>query len=119
MHFATVEPGLFQRVVNRCARPGTPCMNDVMAQDRSAGGGHPQSNQPGTGMPSGRNAPPPSGAKPEGAIFKEGNEIAPVPNVTKPRQPGAPGATQPGSPRNRDMSFLLPTVPGAARTARG
>jgi cytochrome o ubiquinol oxidase subunit 2 len=119
MRFATVQPGLFQRVVNRCVRPGTPCMTDVMAQDRGAGGGHPQSNQPGTGMPSGRNAPPPNGAKPEGAIFKEGNEIAPSPNVTKPRQPGAPGATQPGSPRNRDMSFLLPTVSGVARTARG
>jgi cytochrome o ubiquinol oxidase subunit 2 len=120
MRFATVEPGLFQRIVNRCARPGTPCMSDIMAQDQRAGGGHPDATQAGAGMPSGRSAPPPAGTKPEGALFKEGDEIAPVPNVTKPRQPGPPGATKPGSPRNRDMSFLLPTVPGAAaRAARG
>ena len=38
------------------------------------------------------------------ALFKEPGEIAPVPNVTKKRQPGAPGSTEPASPRNRDMS---------------
>lgn len=31
--FSSVEDGLFDRVVNRCAEDGQPCMNEVMAQD--------------------------------------------------------------------------------------
>jgi cytochrome o ubiquinol oxidase subunit 2 len=120
MRFAAVVPGLFDRVVNRCVAPGTPCMSDVMARDRQAGGGHPHPMKAGSGMPAGRAAPPPRGTKPEGALFKDTDEIAPAPNVTKPRQPGAPGATQPDSPRNRDMSFLLmPPGPASAGSARG
>jgi len=41
MRFAAVQPGLFDRIVNRCAVPGTPCMKDVMAHDRQASGGTP------------------------------------------------------------------------------
>ncbi|HEX8414226.1 MAG TPA: ubiquinol oxidase subunit II [Sphingomicrobium sp.] len=119
MHFAAVQPELFDRVVNRCVAPGTPCMRDVMAQDQRAGGGGRHEMEAGAGMPSGRNAPPPRGTKPEGALLKDAEDIAPGPNVTKPRKPGAPGATQPDSKRNRDMSLLVPTVPGAARAARG
>ena len=117
MRFAAVAPGLFDRVVNRCVAPGTPCMSDIMARDRQAGGGHPGAMKAGEGMPPGRAAPPPRGEKPKGALFKDADEIAPVPNVTKPPKPGAPGATQPDSPRNRDMSFLL--VPGASRPVHG
>jgi cytochrome o ubiquinol oxidase subunit 2 len=93
-------------------------MSDVMAHDMQAGGGKPDVARAGAGMP-GRGAPPPRGGKPEGALFKDGNEKGSSPNVTKPRQPGAPGAAEPASPRNRDMSFLLQTAPGTARTARG
>ena len=103
MRFAAVQPGLFDRVVNRCAKPGTPCMSDIMAHDRRAGGAK-GTVAVGSGMPARNAAPPPGGKKPEGALFKNSNEIAPVPNVTKPRQPGAPGATKPDTPRNRDMS---------------
>ena len=117
MRFAAFQPGLFDRVVNRCVRPGTPCMSDVMAHDQRVGGGDPHAMQAGAGMPQGRDAPPPAGDKPKGALFKDADEIAPAPNVTKPRKPGAPGSTDPDSPRNRDMSFL--TVPGVPRTARG
>jgi cytochrome o ubiquinol oxidase subunit 2 len=116
IRFAAVQPGLFDRVVNRCVAPGTPCMSDVMKHDRGAGGGHPD-GEVGSGMPSRGNSAPPRGKKPEGAIFKQGNEIAPVPNVTKPRQPNPPGPTKPDSPRNRDMSFLTPTVPGSPPAA--
>ncbi len=97
MHFASVDASLFQRIYERCVRPGQPCMSALMAKDGGTGSIPHQ--------------------KPEGALFKDESEIAPVPNVTKPRQPGAPGATEPASPRNRDMSFLL--VPGADRPARG
>jgi len=39
--------------------------------------------------------------------------------VTKPRQPGVPGSTDPASPRNRDMSLLiLPTAPAPVAIAR-
>jgi len=119
MRFAAVQPGLFDRIVNRCVEPGTPCMSDVMARDRQVGGGDPHAMRAGAGMPQGRDAPPPHGAKAKGALMKDPNEIAPAPNVTKPRQPQPPGSTHPSSPSNRDMTLLLPTVPGAARTARG
>ena len=119
MRFGAVEAGLFDRVVNRCVRPETPCMTDVMTRDMRMGGGNPHEMEAGAGMPMGRNAPPPNGTKPKGALFQKPGEIAPGTNVTKPRKPGPPGPTKPGSRRNRDMSFLLPTVPGIARTARG
>ena len=120
MYFARVQPALFTKVYERCVVPGTPCMSDIMARDRAAGGGHPQAMEAGSGMPAGRGSMP-RGERPEGGLMKDADEIETAPNVTKPRQPGAPGATKPDSPRNRDMSFLLlPTVPGAtARTARG
>ena len=118
MRFAAVEPGLFDRVVNRCVRPGTPCMTDVMAHDRGAGGGDPHAMRAGPGMPAGHATPPPGGQKPDGALLKKPGEIAPAPNVTKPRQPGPPGTTGPASPANRDMSFL-PAMPGAPRLAHG
>ncbi|MFS0773455.1 ubiquinol oxidase subunit II [Sphingomonas sp. 1P08PE] len=114
MRFAAVQPGLFDKVVERCVRPGTPCMSDVMARDRRAGGGDPHDVRAGAGMPQGRDAPPPTGEKAEGALFKDTDEIAPAPNVTKPRKPGAPGSTDPNSPRNRDMSFLQKPTHGVA-----
>ena len=104
MRFAAVAPGLFDRIVERCATPGTPCMSEVMARDA----------HPGAVMPAGRDTPGPPGAKSEGAFFKQGNEIAPGPNVTKPRAAPPPGVSKPASPRNRDMSFLL--VPGTRLT---
>jgi cytochrome o ubiquinol oxidase subunit 2 len=120
IRFAAVQPGLFDRIVNRCVAPGTPCMSDVMARDQQVGGGNPHDMRAGAGMPQGRDsAAPPRGEKPDGALFKNGSEIAPAPNVTKPRGAQPPGGTQPNNPSNRDMSFLLPSVPGTARTVRG
>jgi cytochrome o ubiquinol oxidase subunit 2 len=107
MLFAQVTPGLFDRVVNRCVAPGTPCMSDVMAHDRLADGA----------MDAAHDVPPPPGGMSKGAMFKTGTDIAPGLNVTRPREPGAPGPTQPASPRNRDMSFLLP--PGSSGAGRG
>ena len=38
--FGSVESDLFHRVLNRCVPPGTPCMHEVMAQDRQRGSAH-------------------------------------------------------------------------------
>jgi cytochrome o ubiquinol oxidase subunit 2 len=108
--FASVTPGLFDRIVNRCVAVGTPCMSDVMAHDRQAD----------ALTPAGGGAPPPHGGMPKGALFKGAREISPGLNVTQPRGPGVPGSTQPASPRNRDVSFLPPsTAPGLPGVGRG
>ena len=113
--FATVEPDLFDRVLNRCVAPGTPCMRDVMAKD-----GHRMGGAMGAAMPSPRAGPPPHGHRPDGALLKQPEEIAPGSNVTKPPSPGTPGVTKPDSPKNRDLSFLtLPAAFGAPDRARG
>jgi cytochrome o ubiquinol oxidase subunit 2 len=113
--FGAVAPDLYDRILNRCVRPGTPCMKDVMAQDGHQGHiGHEGV------MPPSRGSPPPGGTPATGAIFKAPSEIAPAPNVTKPPAPGAPGATQPNSPKNRDLSVLTPPAgPGQADLAHG
>ncbi|SEM70484.1 cytochrome bo3 quinol oxidase subunit 2 [Sphingomonas gellani] len=117
MRFAGVDADLFRRVVERCVEPGKPCMSDVMRHDQAQGGGEPNDVRAGAGMPSGHESMPPHGQKPEGAIFKDGEEKGSGPNITKPRGPGAPGSTQPASQKNRDMSYLIiPPVPGVAGT---
>lgn len=115
LYFSGVDAGLFDRIYNRCARPGTPCMSDVMRQDRKAGGTHPHDPAAGSGMPSGHGAPPPHGDKPEGGLFKQGDEKGTGPNVTKPPAPGAPGSTKPDSLKNRDMSLNRPHAAPARR----
>lgn len=116
MHFASVTPGLFNRVLNRCVAPGKPCMIDVMRHDmaRSGGaGGH------GMIMPPGRNTVPANAPKATPAFDKAPSEKGSGPNVTKPAQPNAPGAAKPGDQRNRDLTALdLPLAPGAMRAAR-
>ncbi|MDO7840751.1 ubiquinol oxidase subunit II [Sphingomonas immobilis] len=109
--FTSVQADLFDRVVNRCVAPDTPCMRDIMAHDRMAEGQSPHAMPPMLPMPAaGHDTPPPPGGKPKGALFKNKDEIAPQPNIDKPRGP-APGKTDPDSPRNRDMSLLLPAAP--------
>jgi cytochrome o ubiquinol oxidase subunit II len=106
MHFASAEANLFDRIYNRCVRPGTPCMRDVMQHDQHRGGGHPQAPV-GGGIPSSRNVPPPPGEKPEGGLFKQGPEKGSGPNITKPREPGEPDTEKPGSD-GKTMSFHIP-----------
>ena len=103
MRFAAVQPGLYDRVVNRCVRPGTPCIADVMARDRRAGGGNPNSNAAGSGMPASRSAPPENG-KPKGELFKKPSEVKPI-----HRDANAPDSNV--------TSFLIP--PRATGAARG
>lgn len=106
MYFASVEGNLFDRIYNRCVRPGTPCMSDVMRRDMQAGGSH--------GHGAG-GAPPPDGRKPEGALFKQDEEKGEVPHHTAPR-PGMPGTTKrDAEPRPKTSQSIVPALPGAPR----
>ena len=119
MRFASVQPGLFDRIVNRCVEPGKPCMVDVMAHDMKAGGGDPRDPRVGAGMPPGRAAAPITGGKPTPALQKAPEDKGIGPTVTKPAQPGTPGQRNPGDQRNRDMSATDPRpAPGAHRAGR-
>lgn len=119
MRFASVQSGLFDRIVNRCVEPGKLCMVDVMARDMARAGGNPNAHRMGAGMAPGRSAAPIMGEKPVPALQKAPEDKGSGPNVTKPEKPGAPGQTKPGDQRNRDMSAVLPLpVPGAARAVR-
>ena len=101
MHFGVVSADLFNRVVNRCVEPGTPCASDVMAHDMSMGPAH--------GMTPGREAAPLNGVKPTPALQKPPQEKGSGANVTKKPEPGGPpGQLVPGAPRNRDLTLLSP-----------
>lgn len=106
MYFGQVQPGLFDRVYQRCVRPGTPCMSDMMRHDQDGGK-----------MPSMHGSQPPGGTKPKGAIFQDGTEIDVSPNRGK--QPTKPsGNANPNDPNNRDMSRIdIPARTGAPRAA--
>ncbi|MGN6818025.1 MAG: ubiquinol oxidase subunit II [Sphingomonas sp.] len=67
IYFSGVEPSLFDRVYNRCVRPGTPCMADQMnAGTKAAAGGMPTSmSHGGASMPGTPSHPLP--ASPAGA----------------------------------------------------
>ena len=109
LHFGSVMPGLFDRVLNRCVAPGTPCTIDIMRRDMERSSG---------AMP-GRSAAPLHGETPTPALFKAPQDKGTGPNVTKPARPGAPGDQKPGDPRNRDMSATQPIpAPGALRAVR-
>ncbi len=108
MHFGAVEPGLFDRVVQMCVRPGQPCMGATMAHDAQHQGSHPPVNN---------RAPRPG--EPKGALLKAPEEKGTSPHLSAPR--GEPkGTAEPGDESNRNMSRLeLPVLPGTAATAQG
>ena len=89
LYFSGVEGDLFQRILRRCVKPGTPCASGMH-------GGQPEKG------------------KPEGAIFREGEEKGEGPNRTSPESKTDGGADAHGHPKT---SLLLPTmtVPGAPR----
>jgi cytochrome o ubiquinol oxidase subunit 2 len=91
MRFASVDPDLYRRILERCVEPGKPCMSETMTKDRMRGGGHPHDVRPGAGMPAGRGSVPTD--KPEGAVFKSPAETRPVPN--RKEFGVSPGGTHP------------------------
>ena len=93
MRFGRDDPGLYRRILERCVEPGTRCMSETMQHQ----GPH------GTAIPP-RGVTTPAD-KPEGAIFKEGEDKGSGSNVTKPAPPAeAPGVEEPGAPANRNLS---------------
>ena len=109
MRFASVQPDLFRRILERCVEPGKPCMSDVMRHDMARGGGHPGDVRPGAGMPPGRGSAPLHGQKPEGAILRSPEEKGSGEHSSEPANPNAaPGVTKPGAPENRNMTAVTP-----------
>lgn len=99
MRFGQVRPDLFARIVNRCVRPGTPCMSDTMRRDMRRGGGEPGPGGVGggfgTGTAPGRGSVPTDTPIP--ALQKEPAEKGSGSRAPKPSGPG---------PRERDTAAL-------------
>ena len=100
IRYAAVSPGLFTRIAERCVPPGSVCMSQMMNHDGA--------KMDHGAIPPGRLSPPPGGERPDGALMKSPDEIAPGSNITKPAEAPPPGTTKPASPQNRDMTFLIP-----------
>ena len=83
MYFAGVDPTLFNRIYNRCVKPGTPCMSDMMRHAQQGGHDRPRTDE----------------AKPDGALFKQGEEKGSGESLTPP--PGAQGSPAPHSHQER------------------
>lgn len=83
MYFGRVDADLYRRILERCVKPGTPCMTEIMARDRAAGGGHPHARKAGAGMPAGRQSVPQERTQ-EPAAFRAPGEMGEGENVTAP-----------------------------------
>ena len=69
IRFAAVDSDLYRRILERCIKPGTPCMSQLMAHDKGAGGHMPP-----------RGSSMPQGGKPEGALQKSPDEKGAIRN---------------------------------------
>ena len=96
--FGRVDPALFERIVNLCAHPGTPCMSTLVEEGRGndTSGPAPVADAPG--------AP---AKNPPGALFRSPEQKGSSPNVTAPRGQPA-GNTHPDADANRNMTMLTP-----------
>ncbi|MFD1035387.1 ubiquinol oxidase subunit II [Sphingomonas hankookensis] len=109
MGFAGVEPGLFNRIVQMCVKPGTPCMTESMGH-----GGH------GSAVNS---RLPQEGERTKGALEKAPSDYGVSPHSSGDAPQGskaAPGAAEPGSDANRNMTRIAPfAMPGRPAPAQG
>lgn len=101
MHFGTIEAGLFDRIVQMCVKPGTPC--NMPAMHHGAGAQEvapPVNDKPGEGA--------------KGAIMQSPDEMKMSPHMMHPH--GAPaGHSEPGAESNRNMTRMdATTYPGRA-----
>lgn len=83
MIFASVDRDLYRRILERCVKPGTPCMTDIMARDRAAGGGHPHRMEAGAGTAPGRQSIPQT-PRPEPGAFRAPGEMGTGENYSAP-----------------------------------
>ncbi|WP_425505621.1 ubiquinol oxidase subunit II [Sphingomonas chungangi] len=77
MRWASVDPTLFDRVVNRCETPGTPCMIDLMKKDM---GGMPMGHPEGHQLPVNDTLP----TSPPGALMRSPSQLG---NSARPANP--------------------------------
>jgi len=99
IRYAAVLPGLFDKIVNMCVKPGTTCMADTMRHDMAIpkGEGHP--------MPTNDSDVGTGPAKPRGALQKAPRDMGTSPHTTSPTGPNhAPGNAAPGTDANRNMT---------------
>lgn len=113
MRYASVDAGLFARVLNMCVRPNTPCMADTMHRDmQRRGEGH------GHGHPPVNDTAQPVPGEPEGALMQHPSEHQPSPHLSAPHGEPA-GRSEPGSDANRNMTRNdIPARPGHAPVVR-
>jgi len=108
MGFGGVEQGLFTRIVQMCVKPGTPCMTESMGH-----GGH------GSAV----NSRLPEGERTKGALEKAPSDYGVSPHSSGDAPQGssaAPGAADPGSDANRNMTRIAPpAIPGRNAPALG
>lgn len=95
LRFGQSEPDLFRRILERCVRPGAPCMSETMMRDMRRGGGKPEDPRFGTGTAPGRGT---TGQRPTPAVEKD----APEGSGSRAPKPAGPG------PRERDTTALPP-----------
>jgi cytochrome o ubiquinol oxidase subunit 2 len=83
LYFGGVDATLFDRIYNRCVKPGTPCMSDMMRHAGKGGHAAPRTDQ----------------GKAEGALFKQDGEKDSGESLTPP--PGAQASPAPHSHQER------------------
>ncbi len=109
IRYAGFAPGLFDRILGMCTKPGETCMQATMMKDGGMDMGHaPPVNDTGHMR----------GSDSKGALQKEPEEKGSSPHRNAPRQQ-APGSSQPGSEANRSMTAIDPLhLPGVTAVAR-
>ena len=112
LRFNAVEPGLFDRVVNMCVRPGSTCMSESM-RDGTGHGGHAVNSRE-----------HPDGGKTPGALQRSPEEKGSAPHSSAPTDDTkniepSPGRSDPGNLENRNMTRLAPPAqPGRSPAAQ-
>ena len=102
LRFAAVERGLFDRAVNMCVRPGTPCMTESM---HGHGGGHGGAGH--GALPAPTNDAPRRSTP--GALERDAGELTPSPRTDPAGEANDPPArTGSGAPAERTTTFLTP-----------
>ena len=94
IRFAAVDSDLYRRILERCVKPGTPCMSQLMAHDKMAGGHMPP-----------RGSSMPQGGKPEGALQKSPAEKGAVRNNNRFGEDAAKLPAPRSAPESEDKNM--------------
>ena len=113
IRYAAFAPGLFDRIVGMCTKPGETCMQATMMKD----GAHDPRRDSGQAPPV-NDSGHMRGSESEGALQKAPEEKGSSPHRNAPR-PAAPGSNKPGSEANRSMTSIDPLPAIFAGAAAG